>query len=57
MTPSLLCTTGLVLTVAAAVLLMLNMLVDSTTGMFWIGIPLMIVGLACIAASERGGRK
>ena len=54
MTPSLLVTIGFVLTLLAAVLLVLNLKSVADAGTFWIGIPLMIVGAACIAASKRG---
>ncbi len=58
MTPVILSTIGLVLTLAAAVLLVLNLRSDEAAGTFWIGIPLMIVGVVCcIAAAKKGAKK
>lgn len=55
MTPSPLRTIGVVLTLAAAVLMVLNLKRVADAGTFWIGIPLLIVGAACVTASKRGG--
>ncbi len=57
MTPSILSIIGLVLTLAAAVLLLLNLPSVADAGTFWVGIVLMIVGAACVAAAKRVGRK
>ncbi len=58
MTPVILSTIGLVLTLAAAVLLVLNLQIDSAAWTFWIGISLMTLGVACcIAAAKKGVKK
>lgn len=56
MTPSLLRTISVVLMLLAAVLMVLNLKSVANARTFWIGIPLMIVGAACGAASKKGGK-
>jgi hypothetical protein len=57
MTSSILRTIGFVLTLAAVVLLVLNLPSVADAGTFWIGIPLLIVGAVCVAAAKKGGKK
>ena len=44
---------GIVCMVAAAVLLLLNLRRVADLGTFWLGLPLFVVGLACVARARK----
>ena len=53
MTPSGLRLIGIIFMVIAAALMILNLRRVANLGTFWIGLPLFIIGVACLARARR----